>query len=115
PLTANNTPAFVPLLETLLREFDRAAVLWSNPSAMESHILGIDLGGTKVLAAVLDAEGRIVARSRAKTRASRDDDEVFATIASAGRRALEAAGLAASDLAAVGVAAAAPIDSDTAS
>lgn len=80
---------------------------------MESHILGIDLGGTKVLAAVMDAEGRIVARSRAKTRAWRDDDQVFATIASTGRRALEAAGIAASDLAAVGVAAAGPIDSDT--
>ncbi len=80
---------------------------------MGPPILGIDLGGTKVLAAVLDAEGRIVARARAKTRAWRDDDEVFTTIASAGRRALEAAGIAASDLAAVGVAAAGPIDFDS--
>ena len=80
---------------------------------MHEHILGIDLGGTKVLAAVLDAEGHIVARARAKTRASREDEAVFATIASAGGRALQAAGIVASDLAAVGVAAAGPIDFDT--
>jgi len=80
---------------------------------MKEHILGIDLGGTKVLAAVLDARGNIVVRARAKTRAWREDDEVYATIAGAGRRALEAAGIEASDLGAVGVAAAGPIDFDT--
>ena len=60
---------------------------------MRTHILGIDLGGTKVLAAVLDREGRIVGRARAKTRGWRDDEKVFATIAQAGHRAIEKAGI----------------------
>ncbi|MFY9572764.1 MAG: ROK family protein [Blastocatellia bacterium] len=80
---------------------------------MKSNILAIDLGGTKVLAAVLDVEGRILSRARAKTRAWRDDEEVFATIAAAGHRAVEASGTDASELAAVGIAAAGPIDFDT--
>jgi len=80
---------------------------------MTSHILGIDLGGTKVVAAVLDDEGRIVGRARAKTRAWRDEEEVFATIASVGRRAIEKAGIDSAELAAVGIGAPGPIDFDT--
>ncbi len=80
---------------------------------MSSHILGIDLGGTKVLAAVLDAEGRILARARAKTRGWRDDEEVFRTIIQVGHRAIEHAGIAVDQLAAVGICAPGPIDFDT--
>jgi glucokinase len=80
---------------------------------MSSHILGIDLGGTKVLAAVLDAEGRILARARAKTQAWRDDDEVFRTIIQVGHRAIEHAGIAVDQLEAVGICAPGPIDVDT--
>ncbi len=82
---------------------------------MRSHILGIDLGGTKVLAAVLDRDGKIIARARAKTRAWRDDEEVFHTIAQAGHRALEKAGVDQDHLAAVGIGAPGPIDFDTGS
>ena len=80
---------------------------------MSSHILGIDLGGTKVLAAVLDAEGHILARARAKTQAWRDDEEVFRTIAQSGRRAIEKAGIDPAEIAAVGIGAPGPIDFDT--
>ena len=80
---------------------------------MRSHILGIDLGGTKVLAAVLDRDGNIVGRARAKTRGWRDDEEVFQTIAHTGRRALEKADVDQDQLAAVGIGAPGPIDFDT--
>jgi len=80
---------------------------------MKSHILGIDLGGTKVMAAVLDRDGRIVARARAKTRGWRDDEEVFATIAQVGHRAIQTAGLDQDHLAAVGIGSPGPIDFDT--
>jgi len=80
---------------------------------MRTHILGIDLGGTKVLAAVLDREGQIVARARAKTRAWRDDDAVFATIAQAGHRAIEKAGIEPDNIAAVGICSPGPIDFNT--
>jgi glucokinase len=75
--------------------------------------LGIDLGGTKVSAAVLDPQGRILGLARAKTRAWRDDEEVFATIALTGRQAVERAGLQSSDLEAVGIGAPGPLDPDS--
>ena len=65
------------------------------------------------MAAVLDREGQIVARARAKTRAQREDEEVFATIVQAGHRALEKAGVDQDHLAAVGVGAPGPIDFGT--
>ena len=80
---------------------------------MRSHILGIDLGGTKVLAAVLDRDGNIIARARAKTRAWRDDEEVFHTIAQTGHRALQKAGVDRDHLAAIGIGSPGPIDFDT--
>ena len=80
---------------------------------MRSHILGIDLGGTKVLAAVLNHDGNIIARARAKTRAWREDEEVFHTITQTGHRALEKAGVEPDHLAAVGIGAPGPIDFDT--
>jgi glucokinase len=80
---------------------------------MGRHILGIDLGGTKVMAAVLDPAGVVVSRARAKTRGWRDDEEVFATIAGVGRRAMEEAGVDQDQLAAVGIGAPGPIDFDT--
>lgn len=76
-------------------------------------VLGIDLGGTKVSAAVLDPHCRIVGRARAKTKAWRNDEEVFATIALTGRQAIERAGLQPSDLAAVGIGAPGPLDPDS--
>lgn len=75
--------------------------------------MGIDLGGTKVSAAVLDPRGRIVGRARAKTRAWRNDEEVFATIALTGREAVESAGLESSDLEAVGIGAPGPLDPES--
>ena len=80
---------------------------------MRSHILGIDLGGTKVLAAVLDSDGQIIAHARAKTRGWRDDEQVFATIAGVGHRAIEKAGIDQDQIAAVGIGAPGPIDFDT--
>lgn len=80
---------------------------------MSSHILGIDLGGTKVLAAVLDAEGRIIARARAKTQGWRDDEAVFQTITHTAHRAIEKAGVNPGEIAAVGIGAPGPIDFDT--
>lgn len=80
---------------------------------MRRHILGIDLGGTKVMAAVLDPAGVIISRARAKTRGWRDDEEVFATIAGVGHRAVEEAGIDQDQLAAVGIGTPGPIDFDT--
>src|SRR5690554_2804272 len=42
--------------------------------------LGIDLGGTKILAGVVDDEGRILGSAKRKTRAERDVDDVIARV-----------------------------------
>lgn len=80
---------------------------------MASHILGIDLGGTKVMAAVFDAAGDIVSRARAKTEAWRDDEMVFQTVARTAEQALERAGITKPHLQALGIGAPGPLDPDT--
>ncbi len=80
---------------------------------MGQHILGIDLGGTKVMAAVIDGDGHVMSRARAKTKAWRDDEGVFQTIAQTGRLAVEQAGIESSSLRAVGIGAPGPLDPDT--
>ncbi len=74
------------------------------------YLLGLDLGGTKVSAAVLDGENKIISRARAKTRAWRDDEKVFQTIVSTGRRAIERAGIEAAQIEAVGIGSPGPLD-----
>jgi glucokinase len=80
---------------------------------MANHILGIDLGGTKVMAAVFDAEGNIVSRARAKTQAWRDDEMVFQTVAQTAEQAIESAGITHQHLRALGIGAPGPLDPDT--
>jgi glucokinase len=80
---------------------------------MGSYILGIDLGGTKVMAAVLDNDGTILSRARAKTRAWRDDEAVFHTIAQTARRAIESAAIDPGLVRAIGMGAPGPLDPDT--
>jgi glucokinase len=79
---------------------------------MSLYILGLDLGGTKVSGAVLDERGKIIGRARAKTRAWRDDEDVFATIARVGHQAVRRAGLETHQLAALGIGSPGPLDPD---
>jgi glucokinase len=80
---------------------------------MNKIILGIDVGGTKVLAAPLDEDGQILSRARAKTRAWRGDEDVFSTIVQTARTSLEQAGIGSDSLAAIGIGAPGPIDPAT--
>ena len=80
---------------------------------MNSYVLGIDLGGTKVMAAAFDGEGNILSRARAKTLAWRDSEEVFETIARTGQNALERAGVGPDQLVALGIGSPGPLDPET--
>ena len=64
-------------------------------------------------AAALDGDGRIIGRARAKTKAWRGDEEVFETVARVAQKAVERAGIARSDLAALGIGAPGPLDWET--
>ncbi|MFQ5418403.1 MAG: ROK family protein, partial [Myxococcota bacterium] len=72
--------------------------------------LGIDIGGSKLAVAVGDGDGKILARLRRPIDATDRPDEDLARIAADAREVLAEAGVAADDVAAVGVSAPGPVD-----
>lgn len=72
--------------------------------------LGIDLGGTKVLAGVVDAESRVLARAKRNTPAKEGGPAIVAAIVAAARDALAASGVEAARLVGVGVGSPGPLD-----
>ncbi len=66
-------------------------------------ILGIDLGGTKILTAVINPRGEILSRDRSVTPAQEGPQAVVKSILESTNRALEQAHIAASGLTAVGL------------
>jgi glucokinase len=83
-----------------------------------SYYLGIDIGGTKILAAVTTAEGRILARAKRKTLPKRTDRAadplaLTARIAQTAREAITLAGVDERDIKAVGVGVPGPTDIHT--
>ncbi|MDR5704419.1 MAG: ROK family protein [Armatimonadota bacterium] len=76
---------------------------------MDRFILAIDLGGTKILAAVVDQEGRVLARARRQT-PQLGPAAVVREMASTAREAMSAAGLRLQEIAALGVGAPGPLD-----
>jgi len=67
------------------------------------HYLGIDLGGTNVVAAVVDENYHILARYSIKTDASLSFPDFVARMADTAKQAVEKAGLSLSDMQAVGL------------
>lgn len=66
-------------------------------------MLGIDLGGTKILAGVVDRSGTIIGQAKRKTRAERGVDAVIERIARTALDAIEDAHLDSSAILAVGI------------
>lgn len=77
------------------------------------YVVGIDLGGTKILAGVVAADQRILGRSKRPTPAREGGNAIFRTILECVDEALAAARLARSDIAAVGVGSPGPLNPDT--
>lgn len=69
-------------------------------------ILGIDLGGSKILAAVVNHRGRVVSSHESVTPAAKGREAVIQCIVDSTRAALEQAYVAASEISAVGIGAA---------
>lgn len=84
-----------------------------EPDTPREPVIGIDLGGTKILAAAVDASGVILGRAKRKTKAEGGVDAVVGRMVTAARRAAEAASLPWSEVAAVGVGSPGPLDPDT--
>ncbi len=76
-------------------------------------VVGVDLGGTKMLACVVDRKGRILSEVKRPTPTTGDASEVLARLAKTVRRAIRDAEVTVEDVLAVGVGAPAPVDSTT--
>jgi glucokinase len=82
--------------------------------AGQGCVVAVDLGGTKILAAVVSPDGRIVARAKKKSGAKgRDPGPVIDRIADCVRDAAQAAGIDLERIGAVGIGAPGPVSHDT--
>ena len=75
-----------------------------------AYVVGVDLGGTKILAAVVNTEGRVVAESKQKTKPKNGPDAVIERMAETVRRAVQEARLGWEEVQAVGVGVPGPMD-----
>jgi glucokinase len=73
------------------------------PEDSTTLILGIDLGGTKILTAVTNSQGKMLSRDHSITPASKGHEAVIQSILESAHRALEQANVAISELTAVGI------------
>jgi glucokinase len=80
---------------------------------MSSYVLGIDLGGTKIEAAVFDADGKIIGRHRDKTEAWRPEQEVFERIVTVATQAVTNSKIDAKQIETIGIGSPGPLDPDT--
>ncbi|MCX7012216.1 MAG: ROK family protein, partial [Candidatus Sumerlaeota bacterium] len=80
---------------------------------MNEHVIGIDLGGTKVLSAVVDASFQIVSRGRKRTQKLKTGEEVFERLVESAREAAAEAQIPLEQIAAIGVGAPGPLNPDT--
>lgn len=65
--------------------------------------IGVDLGGTNIVSAVVDENNKIIARAKEKTNAPRPAEEIFDDIAKTINDAIYSAGLTMSDIESIGV------------
>ena len=65
--------------------------------------IGVDLGGTNIVSAVVDENNKIIARAKEKTNAPRPAEEIFDDIAKTINDAIYSAGLTMNDIESIGV------------
>ena len=75
--------------------------------------IGFDLGGTKMLAAVIDSKNNIIARKKKKTRAYEGSDAAVNRIIDTIGEVVEEAGISFSDVAGIGIGSPGPLELDT--
>lgn len=76
------------------------------------YYIGIDLGGTNIVASVVNAEYQILGRGKLKTALPRPANEIFDDMAHASRIAVKNAGLTMDDIVCVGVGAPGTVNQD---
>lgn len=79
-------------------------------AAEGQSVIGLDIGGTKIYAGVIDRDGKILATARKKTRPELEFEESAQRIIETVQESIQAAGMTVSDIAAIGIGAPGPLD-----
>lgn len=79
-------------------------------TTQNQYVVGVDIGGTKVLAGVIDRAGKIYGTAKTKTRAAEGFENSFKRITACVKEAIQAAQMTMDDIYAIGVGAPGPLD-----
>ena len=79
----------------------------------DDYIVGVDMGGTKILAAVINGKGEIVQQAKTATKPKKGSDEVIKRIVRCIRQAIDGAELKLSQIRAIGIGSPGPLDPET--
>ena len=82
-------------------------------AANDDYVVGVDMGGTKILAAVIDAKGEIVQQAKRATKPKKGPEEVIERITRCIREAIDSAELKPSQIRAIGIGSPGPLDPET--
>ncbi len=76
------------------------------------HMIGIDLGGTNIVAGVVDSDGNIKSKFSVPTKPGGEDFEIIADMAKAAKEAVAASGLKMEDMSGIGIGSPGTADSE---
>ena len=79
----------------------------------DDYVVGVDMGGTKILAAVINAKGEIVQQAKRATKPKKGPEEVIERITRCIREAIDSAELKPSQIRAIGIGSPGPLDPET--
>ena len=82
-------------------------------AANDDYVVGVDMGGTKILAAVINAKGEIVQQAKRATKPKKGPEEVIERITRCIREAIDGAELKPSQIRAIGIGSPGPLDPET--
>ena len=80
---------------------------------MSTNVIGVDMGGTKILSAVIDSEGNILSTAKVPTKADKGPSIVIDRIAESIQRAVDKSDVDTASIQAVGIGAPGPLDPAT--
>ena len=80
---------------------------------MSTNVVGVDMGGTKILSAVIDGEGNILGTAKVPTKADAGTSAVIDRIADSIHKAIDKSDVDKTSIAAVGIGAPGPLDPAT--
>ncbi len=80
---------------------------------MSTNVVGVDMGGTKILSAVIDAEGNILGTAKVSTKAEERTSVVIGRIAGSIEKAIRKSNVDKASIQAIGIGAPGPLDPET--